>query len=153
RHRLRINEAIAVDPDVCDVEAMTPEQRALLEHRLVLNGRRDDVPAASGRRPSYPGDREVVRLGAAAGEDDLARLGTQEHGDALARLVEALAGAAAGVVNARWIAPVLGEIRQHCLERLTPQRRRRGVIEVDAHRRMIAPQAQATVGPMKERSR
>ena len=84
-------------------------------------------------------DREVVGLRPAAGEDDLARLRADGAGDDLARLVDALARAPAAPVQARRIAAVLTQVRQHRLEHLGAQRARRGVIEVDRHLRpMIA---------------
>ena len=54
--------------------------------------------------------------------------------DALVRLVERGPGLAPERVRGRRVAELLGEERQHRLERLGAERRRRGVVEVDRHR-------------------
>ena len=79
-------------------------------------------------------DREVVGLGPAAGEDDLAWLRADGAGDHLARLVDPLARPPPDAVEARRVAVVLAQVRQHRLEHLGAQRPRRGVVEVDRHR-------------------
>jgi hypothetical protein len=113
------SSAGAVDAPRCD--------RVLdrMEHRVVLD-RRAHRDATSGGTPST----EVVGLGAVAGEDDLARIDPQQRGDQLARLVDRLAGLARSTVRSRRVAEVLGEVRQHRLDRLGSHRRARRVIEV-----------------------
>ena len=54
-------------------------------------------------------------------------------GDALARIVERGARAAAERVHRRGVAEVVGQQRQHRLERLATQRRRRSMIQVHGH--------------------
>ena len=77
--------------------------------------------------------REVVRLGAAGREDDLARLGVEARGDPLVGLVERGPGLPTEGVRRRRVAELLGQERQHRVERLAAERRRGGVIEVDRH--------------------
>ena len=105
----------------------------------MLDGGRDDVAPARALGPGDALDREVVGLRPAAGEDDLPRLRVDGAGDDLPCLVDALARTPAAPMQARRIAPVLTQIRQHGLEHLGAQRARRGVVEVDRHLRpMIA---------------
>ena len=77
-------------------------------------------------------DRQVVRLGGAAGEDDVLRLGADQAGDLLAAGVDGLLGLPAEAVGAaRGVAEVLGEVRQHRLEHPRIDRRRGVVVHVD----------------------
>ncbi len=77
-------------------------------------------------------DRQVVRLGRAAGEDDFAGGCADERGDLAS-------GAANGLVSlppirvlpARGIAELLGEVRQHRLEHARIDRCRGVVVEID----------------------
>ncbi len=75
-------------------------------------------------------DGEVVRLGAAAGEEDLARPRTQGRGERLAGLLDQPAGSPAGGVQRRRVAGP-AEARGHRLDRLGDHRSGRRVVEVD----------------------
>ena len=77
-------------------------------------------------------DREVVRLGAARGEDHLVRLGADGLRDLAPRLLDAGPGRPAEPVGARGVAEgLLGEVREHRLQHLGADRGGGGVVEVD----------------------
>ena len=82
--------------------------------------------------PRTTPDRVVDRLGAARGEDDLARARTEQPGDLLARILHRDARDAALRVQAGGITCVIGEEREHRLERRRAEWRRRRVVEVRA---------------------
>ena len=86
--------------------------------------------------PPEPLDREVDRLGAAAGEDDLDAVGAERGGDALARLLEQALGLLAGAVDRRGVADH-GERGGERLDRLGAHRGGRGVVEVDRHATLL----------------
>ena len=99
----------------------------------VVLGRADDDPAAAGvglpAGPEQALDREVVALGAAAGEQDLRRPRTQRLGQPLARLLGDPAGGAAARVQRGGVAhaaQLLGHRSQH----LGEHRRGRRVVQV-----------------------
>src|SRR5690348_4893004 len=76
-------------------------------------------------------DGEVVRLGAAASEDDLGRPAVQERRDRLVRLVQRRQRLAPQPVDAAGIAEVVTEKRQHALNHRRVGRRGRRVIHID----------------------
>jgi hypothetical protein len=137
-HLVGVDAAVSVHADDGDLEALPLEHRGRGEDRLVLHGAGHDVPAPRAGRPRHAAHGEIVRLGAAGGEHDLARLRPEVAGDLLARLVECLARATARRVDARRVALVLRQVREHGLEHLGTDRRGGRVIEVDRHRPMIA---------------
>src|SRR5579863_944248 len=103
-----------------------------VEHRVVLHRGREHPAAALVSRPPRPEQalhREVVRLGAAAGEDHLARPGTEHLGDLLPRLLDHPAGTAPRIVQRRGVAEP-AEFLRHRVDRLGQQRRGRGMIEI-----------------------
>ena len=61
-------------------------------HRLVLGDARDDVIALLAVHLGDALDREVVRFGRAAREDDFLRVRADQIGDLLARLLDRLLG-------------------------------------------------------------
>ena len=82
------------------------------------------------RCPVQALDGQVVRLGAAAGEDDLARPRAEGGGERLAGLLDEPPGGPAGGVQRRRVADA-AEARGHRLDRLGDHRRGRRVVEVD----------------------
>jgi hypothetical protein len=90
---------------------------ASVEHGFVLDRLRDDVVALLAEHFCDALDHEVVGLGGTAGEDNLFRRGVNQRGHLLTRVFHGfLSGPAEGVVAARSIPELPGEIRQHCLE-------------------------------------
>ena len=124
-----IDQAGGVDGEVGHLEAERLEVLARPQHRVVLDPRGDDVPRVPGHGHALDG--EVVRLGAARGEDDLLLADPQEVGDLLARGLQSLARLAAEAVDAGWVAEPLAEVREHRLEHFRVDRRRGVVIEVN----------------------
>jgi len=84
-------------------------------------------------RPEQTLDGEVVRLGAAGGEDDLGRTGAQRVGDPLTRLFDGSSGAPTGRVQGRRVAGQ-AELLVHRDDDGREHRRRGGVVEVRSGR-------------------
>ena len=82
-------------------------------------------------------DGEVVGLRATRGEDDLAGFGMEAGRDPLVGLVESGPGLSTEGMRRRGVPELLGEERQHRLERFGPERCRRGVVEIDRHGRRL----------------
>ena len=133
-HRVGVDRSVAVDRQHRDRRAARLLQRlAGVEHRLVLGGGGDDVLAALRMKLDRALDRQVVRLGRAAGENDVARLGVDQGGDLRPRLLDRLFGLPAPrVAAARRVAEALAEVRQHGFEHARIDRRGGVVVEVDA---------------------
>ena len=139
---LEIDAAVLVHVQIGDAEALLFERFAGVEHRVVLDLGGDQVPAALGRRAVHkPADGEVVRLRAAAGEDDLARgvvvllvdrhRGVQAFADRGARLVERHFGLAPDAVERGRVAEIFGQPRLHRLECGLGQGRGRRVVRIN----------------------
>src|SRR5215210_5414200 len=82
-------------------------------------------------------DPEVEGLRPARREDDLPSVRTDPPGDPLVGLVEGGARPAPEAVPGARVAELLGEVRQHRIEDLAPERGRGGVVEVDRHGRRL----------------
>ena len=109
---------------------------SVFEHRLVLDGAGDQVPAARRlERLGGAAQREVVGLGAAAGEHDLGRLGADQRGR---RPIAPRRAAALACWPKWWTLDALPKSSTSALRhRLGDRRvdgRRRVVVEIDAHR-------------------
>ena len=82
-----------------------------------------------------PEDREVVGLGAAAGEDDLGGAAAEQLGHRLARALDRRPRLLSMMVDGRRVAEVLAEVGPHGLQHLGQHGRGRVVVEIDsAHR-------------------
>jgi hypothetical protein len=106
----------------------------------VLGHARDDVVALLAVHLGDALDREVVRLGCAAGEDDFLGRGPDQIGHLLARRFDRLFGVPAkGVIAARRIPEVLREEREHRLDDARINRRRGVIVHVDGklHRYLL----------------
>ena len=131
RDLLRRDEAPLVHRQVGDLEALLFECRAGVQHRMVLEHRRDDVFfALGGELVRRTLDRPVIALRAAAGEVDLVRLGAERGGGLFARILDGEARAAPELVDARRVAVALGEPGHHRLEHLGGNLCCRGVVRV-----------------------
>ena len=94
--------------------------------------RGDDVIALLAVHLGDALDRQVVRFGGAAREDDFLGVGADQIGDLLARLFDRLFGfPPERMVAARRVAEVLREVRQHRLDDARIDRRRRVIVHVD----------------------
>ena len=105
----------------------------------MLDRRSDDL---APRRMSvgHAANREVVRLGAAAGEDNLARGGSDESRDLLAGLLQRTAGALAASMDRGGICCLVrfaeaGDSGAH----LGPQWRAGVMVKINAHTGLIGP--------------
>ena len=138
---LQINTAFLVNVQIGDAVALLFERFTGVEHCMMLDLRGDDMLAALGGRTVHEAaDRKVVRLRAAAGEQDLARcvvvLFVDRHrcvqalGNDAARLIDGLLRLAAHTVQRGRIAVMLGQPRLHRVKRDFGQRGRRRVVRI-----------------------
>ena len=108
--RLRVHPAEPVHRQPAHLGALVPLQPLhRVQHGVVLDRAGQHPAAARVGGPAGPEDaldREVVALGAAAGEDHLVRPGADGRGDPLPRLLDQPAGPPAGRVQRRRVAPV-----------------------------------------------
>src|SRR3954447_15456596 len=86
------DQAVLLYRQVGHPVAVLLEGLARVDHRLVLGDRSDEMVALLAVHLGDALDRQVVRLGGAAGEHDLFRVRADEIGDLLARLVDCLLG-------------------------------------------------------------
>ena len=87
------------------------------------------VPLAAGQGDAL--ERQVVRLGAAGGEDDLARAGPENRGSALAGVFQCAGGALAALVVTGRVTEPAGQPRPHGLEHFAARGGGCRVIQVD----------------------
>ncbi len=133
---VEVNQAVGRDGQIGDVAAGFFQALADVEHGLVLGRLGDDVIAVLAalftKRVCDALDREVVRFGRAAGEDDLPGIGADQPGDLSAGIFDRFLGLPAEfVIAACRVAEFLGEIGQHGLEHARINRRRGLIVHVD----------------------
>ncbi|MNX97399.1 hypothetical protein D3C86_1297620 [compost metagenome] len=134
-----VDQAEAIDVQVGDLVAQALQVGAGVEGRLVLDLGGDEVLALLGVHLGDALEGEVDRLGGPGGQDDLLAAGVapvvqraDQQGDLLAGLLDALLGGPpVGVVAARGVAEVLGEVGQHGLEDPGVHRGGGVVVQVD----------------------
>ena len=144
--RLGGDPAVFVAVDDRDLPAFARQAFHRIEDGLVLGGGRDEVLAPALRGVGEALDGEVVRFGRAGGEHDLPALGADRPRHLLAGVLNGLIGVPAEAVrDARGVAVVLREVRQHRLDdpRVGPGR---GVV-VEIHG---PPHAQSLISPSRE---
>ena len=122
--------AIRIDADAGDPPPVPLEPRTWVRRRRVLDDRGHDV-ASIVASLGHASDGEVVRLGAAGGEDHLVLVTAEERRDLLARSRDRVSSAPAVDVPARGVAEVLAQVREHRVDDLRQDGRRRVVVEVD----------------------
>ena len=127
-HLLGRDGPVGSRPQIGDRRSLLFERFGRAQDGLVLGQRRDQVPT---RPVQYAPERQVVGLGAAAGEDDLGRLGADQRGDALATLLDGHACPTAKLVYRRRVTVVLLQIRPHRLQHARIERRRGGMVQID----------------------
>jgi hypothetical protein len=130
-HGARVQATLRVDGDPSHPQALLLEGAEDLGHRRVLDRAGHHVVAAPAQRRHGPADRQVVGLGAAAGEYDLARAGPQSLGHLLAGLLERSRGLGAQSVQAARVAVERIEAGQHGLAHLGQRARGGCVVEVE----------------------
>ena len=123
-----VDQATAIHRNRSDLNATLLQVLAGIHHRVMLDGRGDDVIAGLHEAR----DREIVSLGAAAGEDDFRRAASQQLGNTLPRTLDGSARLLSMVVNGRGIAEVLAEVRTHGVQHLGENRGRGVIVEINA---------------------
>ena len=132
RQVARIDQACRVHSQEGYVEAF-----ALLQmlHRMqdgVMLGRTaNKMPPAFPLAPRQPEHGEIIRLRAAAGEDQFAGLGAQQCSERVARVIDRGARFPPGGVHAGGVAEMFVEIRPHRVARRRAERSGGVVIEVN----------------------
>ena len=136
--RIAARSVIGIDQPVArNLEPRDLETFALLQmlermqHRVMFRAVADQVLSVRREISSQPEKREIVRLRAAAGEDDLVRPHPQQRRQLIARIIDRRPRLATRRVHARGISEMPLEIWQHRLPRRRAERRRGVVIEVD----------------------
>ena len=117
------HQAVLVHGQVGHLEALLLQGLAGVEHRMVLDGARDEVLALAGVGAGESLDGPVVRLGAAARDVHLAGRGANKTGQRLAGIGHGIGSLLAERVDGRGVAELLGEVRQHGLHHLRAHRR------------------------------
>ena len=95
---------------------------------MVFNARCDDVVA----RANQSGNRKVVRLGTAAGENDFGSAAAKQCGHRLASVLNGGPCVLAVMVDRRGVAELLPEIGPHRLEYLGQNGRGGVIVEINA---------------------
>ena len=126
-HIIRIDQRPAVHRQVGHGATHLFQPLACVQHRMMLNRRGDEVIA----RLHQAKQRQVVALGAAAGEDDLRRTAVQQLGNLLARVLHRRARLLSLLMNGRRVAELLEEVGTHGLKHFGKKRSGGVVVEVD----------------------
>ena len=122
--RREIDQAVGADRQHRHAAAARLEVPAGVEHRAMLGRHRHDVVAAIARALGHALDRQVVRLGGAAREDDVLVRRADHRGDLAPRRVDGVAGPpAGGVIEAGRVADLVAQQRQHRVEHARIDRR------------------------------
>ena len=144
-HLFRRDDAVLVNVQQRDGEALLLEAAQRVQHGVVLKGRGDDVLLTlGGAQVSHAPQGLVVRLAAPRGEDQLPGLTTQPGGDPPAGIGQGFRRLLAGGVKTACIAVALPVAGEHGLYGRRADGRGGGVICVDSHD--IHPFAQGTPG-------
>ena len=102
-----------------------------VQDRMVFRTRANQMTTARRVRAGKSEHGEVIRLRPATRENQLVRFRAEQVREPVARIIHAGARFASGRVNARRIAMMPLEKRQHRFERRRAKRRGRIVIEID----------------------
>ncbi len=127
---LGIDSSLAVHADDRDLRAQPLKELQRLQDGRMLDGAGDEVVAAITVGEEDSLQRMVVRLGAAAREDDLVRCGAEQLGDLTTRPLHRRLRRRARPVAVRRIAEMVGEERPHGLRGLGSERRAGVEVEV-----------------------
>ena len=131
----RVHDTSTIGLDVGNFDAAAFERLSGEEYGVVLDLRRDEVGGLVlvEQDLKNAGEREVVALGSAGGEDDLPGTAVEQRGDSGARVLDGGACALAGLMRGAWIAVALEPERSHRLEDLGQDGRGRVGVEIDTH--------------------
>ena len=134
RQRCRRDDAAGVDGQQRRRPAALHEGLDRIEHRLVLDARRNNVTATGGlERVGRAAKGKVVGLRAAACEHDVPRLGANQRRHRAACVVEESLGALAEMMDARGVPELIGQGADDGRGYLWSRRGRRVVVEVRTH--------------------
>jgi len=107
---------------------------ARVQHRVMLGEAGNHMLPERHARPREAEHGEIVRLGAAARENDFVRFRAEQRREPVARVVNRRARLAPRGVDARGVAEMPLKIRPHRRENFRRERRGGVVVEID-HRR------------------
>ena len=125
------DQTSAIDWEVRHLAAGIFEPLAGIQNGVVLDRRSDEVVAGLGQSE----ERQIVALGASAGEDDFGGTAVHKIGDMLAGLLDRGARLLALLVDGRGIAELLQEVGLHGRKHLRQKGAGRVVVEIHpAHR-------------------
>ena len=131
-HVVRIDPAGFIDGQIRDLDTFFLQRLRRIDHRAVFGRRGDDVITFLLIHLDHAFQRQVIGLGSSAREHDLLGVGVNEIGNVFARLVHALFGfPTEGMVPARGIAELFGEIREHRIHHARVAGRGRMVVHIN----------------------
>ena len=140
---VRGNEAVTPWGHIGDCHAFRFKLLARIEHRWVFNLRGDHVACRLRGGSHCSEDRQIVGLGASAGEDHVSRMAAQLRGDLPAGGLDAQPGLLSECVQAGSIAVDLPEVGDHGLQHPGIDGRGGIVVEVAAPHRQ--PQSMSSI--------
>jgi uncharacterized linocin/CFP29 family protein len=130
-HVVGVEQAEAIDGQVCDLAANFFEALAGVEDGVVFDGRSDDVIAGLDDAKK----RKIIAFRTPAGEDDFCSAAVQQLRHLLASVFHSGSRLLALLVNRRRIAELFNEVRPHGVEDFRQQRAGSVVVEVYAMHR------------------
>ncbi len=128
----QFQQAVAVNGQVGYAVALLFQGHAIIQHRGMLDAGGDDV-ALAGVGLERGGNRGVVALGGARGEDDIPRRRADQFGHLFARRLDHPFELGTEFVTARRIAPLRGEVGHHGVQHFRQNGRGGVMVEVDHH--------------------
>ena len=129
---LRIDQASFIHRKNRDVETLAFSQMfERVQDRVMFSARANQMTTARRVRAGESEHGEIVRLRSAARENQLVRFRAEQVREPIARIIHAGARFASRRVNARGIAVMPLEKREHRFQRRGTERRGRIVIEID----------------------
>src|SRR6266849_2922894 len=131
-HIFWIDPAVALHREISHLKTVLFQAFTRVQHRLVLDGLRDDVVALLTEHLGDALDHQVVGLGGAGGIDDFFGRGVDQRSDLLPRSFNGFfAGPPEAVVAAGGIAEFFREVRQHRFDDARIHRRGGVIVHVN----------------------
>src|ERR1019366_625510 len=117
----------AVHRNVGNFASLGGKMLAGIEHRVMFNGRGDDMVAG----PHQTKDRKIVGLRTAAGKHNLGGAAAQQGSNGFAGTLDRGPRLLSMMVDGGRVAKVLAKVRPHRLQYLGEHRSSRVVVEID----------------------
>ena len=146
------DDAGVIDREQGGAPSAARERAERIEDSLVLDGAGDEMTASGGlERVGRAANREVISLGAAAGEHDLRRIAVHERRDRASRVVHGGLRLMAEVMHARCVAEGFARRTHDGLGHFWRERGRRVVVKIDTHSESFIVPLPLTLGNKRTR--